>query len=115
MERVSPSIFSAMALLKGMGPVANTLVQTAVSTATRGTNPSLVPFLRESIMRQSVEGYARTCEALAGAMPADVDQIQCAALLITGDADQTAPLQQIVFWRRRSLGRDLSFYPVSRI
>ena len=80
--------------MNGMGPVADTLVQTALSTATRATNPSLVAFLRESIMRQSVEGYARTCEALAGAMPADVDQIQCPALLITGDEDQTAPPQQ---------------------
>ena len=27
-------------------------------------------------------------------MPADVDQVQLSALLITGDEDQTAPLQQ---------------------
>jgi len=74
--------------------VADTIVQTALSAATRATNPSLVAFLRESVMRQSVEGYARTCEALAGALPADADQIQCPALLITGDEDQTAPPQQ---------------------
>jgi 3-oxoadipate enol-lactonase len=49
-----------------MGLVADTLVRTALSKATRATNPSLVAFLRECIMRQSVEGYARTCEALAG-------------------------------------------------
>jgi len=36
----------------------------------------LLPFLRESIMRQSVEGHARTGEALAGALPADADQIR---------------------------------------
>jgi 3-oxoadipate enol-lactonase len=70
------------------------LIQTALSTTTRATNPGLVAFLRESVMRQSVEGYARTCEALAEAMPADVDRIQCPALLITGDEDQTAPPQQ---------------------
>jgi len=73
--------------MNGLGPVADTLVQTALSAATRATNPSLVAFLRESIMRQSVE-------ALAGAMPADVHQIQWLALLITGDEDQTAPPQQ---------------------
>ena len=68
--------------------------KSALSTTTRATNPGLVAFLRESVMRQSVEGYARTCEALAEAMPADVDRIQCPALLITGDEDQTAPPQQ---------------------
>ena len=30
-------------------------------------------------------------------MPADVDQIQCPALLIAGDEDQSAPLQQSRF------------------
>jgi pimeloyl-ACP methyl ester carboxylesterase len=50
--------------------------------------------VRESTMRQSVEGYARICEALAEALPADADQIQCPALLITGDEDQAAPPQQ---------------------
>jgi 3-oxoadipate enol-lactonase len=39
-------------------------------------------------------GYARTYEALAGAIRVDVDQIQCRALLITADEDQTAPPQK---------------------
>jgi 3-oxoadipate enol-lactonase len=78
----------------GLSAVADALIQTALSTTTRATNPGLVAFLRESVMRQSVEGYARTCEALAEAKPADLDRIQCPALLITGDEDQTAPPQQ---------------------
>ena len=47
-------------------------------------------------MRQSVEGHARTGEALAGALPADADQIQCPALLITGDEDQTDRRSKVV-------------------
>jgi hypothetical protein len=66
-------------------------------------------------MRQSVEGYARTYEALAEAMPADVDRIQCSALLITGDEDQTDRRSKVIFWRRQLLGRNLSFYPASPI
>jgi 3-oxoadipate enol-lactonase len=97
-ERVNSLVLlgpiAALSQMNGMGPVADTLIQTALSTATGATNPSLVAFLREGIVRQSVEGYARTCEALARAMPADVDQIQWSALLITGDEDQMAPPQQ---------------------
>ena len=66
-------------------------------------------------MRQSVEGHARTGEALAGALPADADQIQCPALLITGDEDQTDRRSKVVFWRRRLLIQDLFSYPVSHI
>jgi hypothetical protein len=44
-------------------------------------------------------------------MPADIDQIRCPALLITGDADQTAPRSKVVFWPRRSLGRDYPSIP----
>jgi pimeloyl-ACP methyl ester carboxylesterase len=42
-------------------------------------------------MRQNPEGYARSCEALAAAEPADVRQIGCPTLLVTGDEDSVAP------------------------
>jgi pimeloyl-ACP methyl ester carboxylesterase len=42
-------------------------------------------------MRQDAEGYARTCEALAGAEAADVGRIGCPTLLVTGDEDSVAP------------------------
>jgi pimeloyl-ACP methyl ester carboxylesterase len=50
-----------------------------------------VAFVRESIMRQPAEGYARTCEALAKAEAADVRLISAPALLLTGDADAVNP------------------------
>ena len=46
-------------------------------------------------------GYARTCEAPAAAMPADTDQVQCPALLITADEDQMAPPQKKAIARSR--------------
>jgi pimeloyl-ACP methyl ester carboxylesterase len=42
-------------------------------------------------MRQDAEGYARNCEALAGATAADVAQIRCRTLLVAGDEDAIAP------------------------
>jgi len=42
-------------------------------------------------MAQAPEGYARNCEALAGATSADLSRIACPTLLITGDQDRTAP------------------------
>jgi 3-oxoadipate enol-lactonase len=38
-------------------------------------------------MRQSPEGYAQSCEALAGAQAADIDTIVVPTLLVTGDED----------------------------
>ena len=46
-------------------------------------------------MRQCPDGYARTCEALADAQPADVGAITCPTLLVTGDEDAVAPAQSV--------------------
>jgi pimeloyl-ACP methyl ester carboxylesterase len=46
--------------------------------------------IREMLMRQDAEGYARTCEALADAEAPDVAPIKCPVLLLTGDEDPIA-------------------------
>jgi 3-oxoadipate enol-lactonase len=51
-----------------------------------------VAFVRESILRQVPEGYARNCEALAGARVADFARITAPTLLVTGDCDPVAPV-----------------------
>ena len=76
---------------KGMEPIADTLVQAALSTDSRVHNPPVAAFVREILMRQNPEGYARTCEALAAAKSADLSKIKCPTLLITGDEDGVAP------------------------
>ena len=76
---------------EGMAPIADAIVQAATSADTKSTQPVAVAFVRESLMRQDAEGYARSCEALAAAEPADIARIKCKALLITGDEDAVAP------------------------
>jgi 3-oxoadipate enol-lactonase len=75
----------------GMQAIADTLVQGATSAETRARRHAVVAFVRESLMRQNPEGYARSCEALAKAQPADTSGITCPTVLVTGDEDGVAP------------------------
>jgi len=74
-----------------LADIADQIVQGGISPATRERNPAAAAFVRESILRQTPEGYARTCEALASARAADHKEIRCPVLLITGEEDATAP------------------------
>jgi len=79
----------------GMQAIADTLLTTAVSTETRTRRPVAVAAVRELLMRQCPDGYARTCEALADAPPAEVGGIACPTLLVTGDEDTVSPAQSV--------------------
>jgi 3-oxoadipate enol-lactonase len=79
----------------GMQAIADTLVQASTSAETRARRPAVVAYVRESLMRQDPEGYARTCEALAEAEPADTTAIACPTVLVTGDEDGVAPPQSV--------------------
>ncbi len=81
--------------LAGMHEIAEGLLQAAVSADTRGRQPLAVAFVRESLMRQEPEAYARTCEALAAADAAAVETIRAPVLLVTGDEDGVAPPQAV--------------------
>jgi pimeloyl-ACP methyl ester carboxylesterase len=76
---------------EGMAGVADAILQAATSSDTRANQPVAAALVRELLMRQDPEGYARNCEALAGAQPADVAQLRCRTLLVTGDEDPIAP------------------------
>ena len=78
-----------------MQPIADALLQASISSETRTKRPAAVAFVRESLMRQDPDGYARSCEALADMQPADTMRIECPALLVTGDADGVAPPQSV--------------------
>ena len=82
---------AALARKDGMAPIADTLVQVATSAETRAHQPSAAAFVREILMRQDAEGYARSCEALADAESADPGKIRCPTLLVTGDEDGVSP------------------------
>jgi len=79
----------------GMQAIADSLVQAATSAETKAKRFAAVAFVRESLMRQDAEGYARTCDALADATPADAARIACPTLLVTGEEDVVAPPQAV--------------------
>ena len=87
----------------GMQAIADATVQAATSSETRSRRPVAVALVRESVMRQDAEGYARSCEALSAAQPADVAKIACPVLLVTGDEDAVAPPQSV-----RAIGEKIS-------
>ena len=78
-----------------MQEIADALVLAATSSETRAKRPTAAAFVRESIMRQDPDGYARSCEALVAAQPADTSRIECPTLLVTGDEDAVAPPQSV--------------------
>jgi pimeloyl-ACP methyl ester carboxylesterase len=81
---------AAKARAEGMADIADAILQGATSGDTRANNPVGAALVRELLMRQDAEGYAKTCEALAGAEAADVKCIACPTLLATGDEDAVA-------------------------
>ena len=82
---------AAKARTEGMRGIADAIVAGGTSDDTKVNQPAAAAFVRESVMAQPPEGYARNCEALADAHSADLSRIACPTLLITGDQDRTAP------------------------
>ncbi len=79
----------------GMQEITESLINAALSADTRQRLPLAVAFVRESLMRQDGEAYARSCDALATAQPAAVESISAPVLLVTGDEDGVAPPQAV--------------------
>jgi len=75
----------------GMQEIANALVHAATSSETKAKRPVAVAAVREFLMRQPPDGYARTCDALADARAPDLSRIACPVVLVTGDEDAIAP------------------------
>jgi 3-oxoadipate enol-lactonase len=76
---------------EGMGAIADAIVTAGTSDDTKANHPVAASFVRESIMAQPAEGYARACEALAALSRANLSELRIPALLLTGDQDRTAP------------------------
>jgi 3-oxoadipate enol-lactonase len=95
----------------GMQAIADTIVQSAISGDTRARQPAAVAMVRESLMRQCPDGYARSCDALAGAQPADPAHITCPTLMVTGDEDAIAPPQAVRLIGERISGARVEILP----
>src|SRR5699024_9548393 len=76
---------------EGAAAVAPGVVANALSQHTKEQRPAVVALVRELIMRQSAEGYARNCEALAGAGDPGPVAADIPLLLITGSDDKVGP------------------------
>lgn len=97
--------------MAGMQEIADALSQTTLSRDTRERRPLAVAAMRETLMRQPPEGYARCCDALADAQPAAVEAIACPTLLVTGDEDVIAPPQAVRAIAERIAGSRLTIVP----
>lgn len=95
----------------GMAEIADAIVAVATSAETRRSQPLAVAMVRESVMRQEHEGYARNCEALAEAQAAQVEGIAAPTLLVTGADDAVAPPQAVRGIHERIAGSRLIVYP----
>ena len=102
---------AAVARKNGMVPIADTLVEVAISAETRSHQPAAAAFVREILMRQDAEGYARTCEALADARSADLASIRCPTLLVTGDEDGVSPPPAVKSLSSRISGSRVAVLP----
>ncbi len=85
-------------------PIADALLRSSVSAETRAKRPTAAAFVRESLMRQDPEGYAKSCEALAEMQAADTSRIECPTLLVTGEEDVVAPPQAVRMMSERIPG-----------
>lgn len=95
----------------GMQAIAEAIVQAATSSDTKAHKPVTVALVRESLMRQDPEGYARSCEALAAARPVDPALIKAPTLLVTGEDDAVAPPQSVRALGDRISGSRVVVYP----
>lgn len=76
---------------EGAAAVAPGVVANALSEQTRRERPEVAAFVRELVMRQNPEGYARNCEALAAATDPGPVASDLPLLLVTGSDDKVGP------------------------
>ena len=93
----------------GMYKIALQTASTSLSADTLNRQPLVAAMVREFVARSCPDGYARSCEALAEARSAALQQINAPVLLVTGDEDAVAPPQAM-----RVLAERLTASPVVR-
>ncbi|NMM43695.1 alpha/beta fold hydrolase [Rhodospirillaceae bacterium KN72] len=102
---------AAAARKDGMAGIADAVSTGSVSEACRQANPVVKAFVRESLMRQSPEGYAAHCEALSDAIAVDHTAIACPTLLVAGEKDPVAPVAMAETLKSRIVAAELEIIP----
>lgn len=78
----------------GMAAVVDAVVIAGTSSKSKSENPLGITAVRQSLLGQDPEGYAKGCTALAGASEAiSISQIKAKTLIVTGDEDKVSPPQ----------------------
>jgi len=96
--------------LGNLQDIADAVVNGATSKETKAQQPAVLALVREIVMRQTPEGYAQSCEALANAQSAEIERIDVPTLLVTGDQDGVAPPANVAVMAQRIKGsRQLVF------
>ena len=90
--------------LTGMQEIADAIAKGATGAETKAQQPTVLTLVREIVMRQPAEGYAQSCEALARAESAAIEQIRVPTLLVTGDQDGVAPAANVAAMAARIPG-----------
>ena len=94
-----------------MQEIADAIVQGSTAASTRETLPVVLSLVRESVMRQDAMGYARSCDALAAAQSAPLEDIRVPVLLVTGDEDGVAPPAHVREMARRLPNARMEVFP----
>ena len=102
---------AARAGAAAMQEIADQVVSAATARETKERHPVAIAAAREMLMRQSPDGYARSCVALSEAQSADLSAIACPTLLITGDEDMIAPPQTVRAMGARITGAQVEVLP----
>ncbi|KUI64442.1 Putative aminoacrylate hydrolase RutD [Cytospora mali] len=76
---------------EGMEPMADTIPYGAVGSA---AGPLVSPFIRELLLGQNSAGYLSNCRVIANAKRPVYEDIKCPVLLLAGQEDKSAPLDQ---------------------
>jgi 3-oxoadipate enol-lactonase len=82
---------AAILRTEGGVAIASTILAASLSQSTRAGKPEVAAFVRELIMRQHPEGYARNNEALAEAAEPGPVAPDLPLLLVAGSDDQLSP------------------------
>jgi 3-oxoadipate enol-lactonase len=77
---------------QGMAAIAEGISDFALSSSSKETQPVTVAYVRDAVGSQCAEGFARNCEALAGAGSARLELIRCPVLIVNGDEDNVTVL-----------------------
>ncbi|KAM0755642.1 alpha/beta-hydrolase [Meredithblackwellia eburnea MCA 4105] len=81
----------------GLSAIASQIANTATSSYTKKNSPLSLAIIRALVLPTPAEGYARACEALAGAKDPDWTKIEVKTLVVGGEEDYMCSPELVKF------------------